>query len=84
MLLVVVVPDFVAFEFALRSTDAAAMVVVGVDLFAQFVPLRTRKHFAHVAVPACFWHEFDGQAEIIIVWLAVVSAVCVARLSIPL
>jgi hypothetical protein len=32
VLLVVVVPDFVAFKFPLCSTDAAAVVVVGIDL----------------------------------------------------
>ncbi len=62
--LVVVAPDFVAFELASRATDAAAMVVVGIDLFAQFVPLRSRKHLAHIAVPARFRHKFDGQAKI--------------------
>ena len=65
VLLVVVVPDFVALHFACGTTDAAAVVVIGVDLFAQLVPLGTRKHLAHVAVPARFWNEFDGQAQVV-------------------
>ena len=39
VLLVVVVPDFVAFELASSTTDAAAVVIRGVDLPAQLVPL---------------------------------------------
>lgn len=65
VLLVVVVPDFVAFEFAPCAADAATMIVVGIHLFAQFVPLRTRQRLAHIAVPARLWHKLDGQAKIV-------------------
>ena len=60
VLLVVVVPDFVAFELAVGPTNAAAVIVLSIDLPAQFVPLRAGKRLSHVAVPARLRDEFDG------------------------